>query len=347
MKSSLHVLICAPIMGRNLDPIRAVDSSLDVIDGNEAFIALQRARGDDDRKAIERADQELGALLEQADVLCMMYPMLEDAAARAPKLQWLHHTQAGVSNFWNCDVWRAPQITITSGRGHVRTTAIAEYVIAGALAFARTLHNAYGDKRTGRLDRRRYEPIRIEGATLGVIGLGGIGKEVARLARALGMRVLATRRSVTEIQYDVDGADVLLPAAELARLAAESDFIAVCTALTDETQGLLDAEFFAAATRRPVLINISRGEVVDEPALLAALGKGLLRGAVLDVYDGELAGKRPRPELLSHPDVVLTPHISGFGSTLDTRFMDLFCENLRRFVEGRPLINVVDRDRGY
>jgi phosphoglycerate dehydrogenase-like enzyme len=334
-------------MGRDLAPIRAIDRSINVYDGNAVFDAYNAARQGDDARAIEATGHAMRELLKEADVLCMMYPMVKDVVAFAPKLRWLHHTQAGVSNLWSSDVWNAHHITITSGRGHVRPTAIAEYCIAAGLTFARGLHDGYVDKRSGRLDRHHYEPFRIEGAVMGVVGLGGIGKEVARLSKALGMRVIATRRSVSVPQQDVDGADLLLPAVQLGQLAAESDVIVVATALTRETQRLLDHGFFSATTKRPVLVNISRGEVIDESAMLAALDGRRIRGAVLDVYDGELERKPPRSELLSHKDVVLTPHISGLGADEDASFMDLFCANLRRYVNGEPLLNVVDRARGY
>lgn len=334
-------------MGRDLDPIRAVDESVNVIDGNDAFIAYSRARAADDPAAIETATKELHGLLAQAEVLCMMYPMLKDAAAHAPRLRWLHHTQAGVSNLWPADVWKARKITITSGRGHVRPTAIAEYCIAGALAFARGLHEAYVDKQNGQLDPEHYEPRRVAGSTMGIIGFGGIGKEVARLSRALGMRVIGTRRSVAAPQQNIDGADLLLPPEQIHELAAESDFIAVCTALTTETKYFLDADFFSAMTRHPILINISRGEVIDEAALLAALERGALGGAVLDVYDGELERKPPRSGLMTARNLLLTPHISGIGSRSEPAFMKLFCENLHRFIKGEELLNVVDRERGY
>ncbi len=96
-----------------------------------------------------------------------------------------------------------------------------------------------------------------------------------------------------------------------------------------------------------MLANISRGEVIDEPAMLAALEQGKLRGAVLDVYDGELDRKPPRPELMSWPNIILTPHISTGGGGGEGAIMDLFCENLRRFIKNEPLLNVVDRERGY
>lgn len=347
MNSRLNVVVCAPIMGSDLDPVRNVDASVNVIDANAAFADYNRARQRNDTAAIESADGELRGLLAQADVLCIAFPMLKQVMPMAPNLRWLHHTQAGVSNLWSCDVWEAKEVALTSGRGHVRPTAMAEYCIASAMMFARSLHDGYLDKAGGRLDRSHYHPLRVEGSTMGVVGLGGIGSEVARLAKALGMRVVATRRSVTEAKQDVDGVDLLLPASELHKLAAESDFIAVCTQLTRETLKLLDADFFEATTKQPIVANISRGEVVDEEALLAALDSGKVRGAALDVFEGEMDGKAPRSELLSHPNIILTPHVSAAGATNDTLIMDSFCENLGRFVRGEPLHNLVDRERGY
>ncbi len=347
MSERLNVVVCAPIMGRDLSPIRSIDPSINVIDGNEIFAAYNEARQARDAAAIESTGRQMQNLLRQADVLCMMYPMLENAAALAPNLRWLHHTQAGVSNLWSSDVWTAETVLITSGRGHVRPTAIAEYCIAAVLNDARALHQAYADKRDGRLDRSHYRPTRAAGATMGIIGLGGIGGEVARLAKGLGMHVIATRRSVTAPVENYGYADVLLPAAALERLARESDFVAVCTALTAETRHLLDRRFFSALVKQPLIINISRGEVIDEAAMLAAIEAGQIRGAVLDVYEGELERQPPRPELFSTPSILLTPHISGFGDVRDSSFMDLFCENLRRYVIGEPLLNLVDRRRGY
>jgi phosphoglycerate dehydrogenase-like enzyme len=131
-------------------------------------------------------------------------------------------------------------------------------------------------------------------------------------------------------------------------MAAESDFLAVCAQLTAETAGMIDAGVFSALKPGAVLINVARGEEVDEDALIEALVGGDLRGAVLDVYDGELAGRRPRPELLAHPRVLLTPHISGRGDPSNWEpNRRLFADNLRRFLRGEPLLNVVDRQRGY
>jgi phosphoglycerate dehydrogenase-like enzyme len=183
---------------------------------------------------------------------------------------------------------------------------------------------------------------------VGIVGLGGIGQEVARLARAVGMRVVGTRRSVVATEADQYGADLVLPPSQQAYLAAQSDFVVICSQLTPETQGMIDARFLAAMRKGSVLINIARGEEIDEPALLDAVRSGHLRGALLDVYDGESAGSRPRPELLETPNIVLTPHVSGSGATAPAEPLKrLFAENLRRFLDGEPLLNLVDRIRGY
>lgn len=340
---TVNVLVMAPGLGRDLSYVAQVDQRVRVLDGNDAYLAeLCRQAGSE-----QPSQRGAGALLAQADVLLMGYPVLRSVVSRAPRLHWAHHTQAGVSNLWASDLWDSP-VLLTSTRANVSATAIAEFAIAGALYFARGLFDASVDKRVSALDRKHYQMLSLRQATMGVVGLGGIGKEVARLARALGMRVVATRRSVQAPQRDVDGADLLLPAAQLTDLAAQSDFVAVCAQLTRESDGLINRDVFAAMKPTAVLINIARGEVVDEDALLDALRSRRIRGAVLDVYRGELAGKPPPTELMAMPQVLLAPHISGLGST-DTASAarELFRENLRRYLDGKSLINVVDRARGY
>jgi phosphoglycerate dehydrogenase-like enzyme len=149
-------------------------------------------------------------------------------------------------------------------------------------------------------------------------------------------------------QSDAEGVDLLLPADQLAELAAASDFVAVCAQLTPATEKMIGAEVLAAMKPHAVLVNVARGEVIDEDALVDALQAGRIAGAVLDVYAGELAGRPPRRELVEFPQVVLTPHISGMGDPGgDEPVKRLFAENLRRYLEGQPLLNLVDRARGY
>jgi phosphoglycerate dehydrogenase-like enzyme len=290
---------------------------------------------------------ERDRLLAEADILLIGFPIPLRLIDRATSLQWAHQTQAGVSNLFESDLWTST-VTLTSSRGVVGVTAIAEYVMAGVFHFARGLDTGAGAEPTAALDRNRYRLMSVAGASMGIVGLGGIGKEVARLARAAGMHVVATRRSVTQPQTDAPGVDLLLPASRLLEVATQSDFLAVCAQLTSETVGLINKEVIASMKKDAVLINIARGEEVDEPALIDAVSSGHLRGALLDVYEGELAHRPPRQELLDLPQIILTPHISTRGDSAGTEPVKrLFAENLRRFLRGEPLLNLIDRTRGY
>jgi phosphoglycerate dehydrogenase-like enzyme len=338
----VNVAVMAPILGADLSYVTEVDARVRALDANQAT-GGSRHRPPGQVMAPGRVSD----LLAVADVLLVGYPVPGRLAGRAPRLAWAHHTQAGVSNLLGSDLWTSP-VTLTTSRGVVGATAIAEYVLAAASHFARGLQEATRQKRDGIFTTHGYELISLRGATMGILGLGGIGQEVARLSRAVGMRVIGTRRSAGAPATDTDGADLVLPADRILQVAAESDFLAVCSQLTPETRGLVGDRVFAAMKPGAVLINIARGEEVDEDALIAAVTAGRIRGAVLDVYDGELAGRPPRPELVGLPQILLTPHISARGDAgLAEPIRRLFADNLRRFLDGRPLRNVVDRDRGY
>jgi phosphoglycerate dehydrogenase-like enzyme len=329
----VSVAVMAPVLGADLSYVTGVDARVRALDANQAMR--------------DREPGRLSDVLAAADVLLVGYPVPDRLAGQAPRLAWAHHTQAGVSNLLGSDLWTSP-VTLTTSRGVVGATAIAEYVLAAASYFARGLQEGTRQKRDGLFTAEGYQLTSLRGATMGILGLGGIGQEVARLSRAAGLRVIGTRRSAAAPAADTDGADLVLPAGRILEVAAESDFLAVCSQLTPETRGLVSERVLAAMKPGAVLINIARGEEVDEDALIAAVTAGRIRGAVLDVYDGELAGRPPRPELLALPQILLTPHISTRGDAgLAEPIRVLFAENLRRFLDGLPLLNVVDRDRGY
>ncbi len=340
--NTVNVAVMAPILGADLSYVTDVDGRIRALDVNGAI-----GNGRHVLPGQVLAPEQVNDALAVADVLLVGYPVPDQLAGRAPRLTWAHHTQAGVSNLTGSDLWTSP-VTLTTSRGAVGATAIAEYVMAAASYFARGLQEGARQKREGIFTTDGYELTSLRGATMGVLGLGGIGQEVARLARLAGMRVIATRRSADAPATDTDGADLVLPADRILQVAAESDFLAVCSQLTPETRGMVGDRVFAAMKPGAVLINIARGEEVDEDALIAAITAGGIRGAVLDVYDGELAGRPPRAELIDLPQILLTPHISGRGDAgLTEPIRRLFAENLRRFLDDRPLLNVVDRDRGY
>jgi len=235
---------------------------------------------------------------------------------------------------------------VTTTRGGNNALPIAEYVLSTILLFAKSLPQAFRDQSRLAFDRRAYHPVLVQGKTLGIIGLGGIGSEVARLARAVGLRVLATRRSVSVAQQQTQGVDELLPPSALSSLLARSDFVAVCAQWTPETDKLLGATELRRMKPTAYLVNVARGELLDQSALITALREGWIAGAALDVYDGEFTGPPPE-ELWQLPNVLITPHTSGGTDVAVAKGLELFCENLRRYLAGQALLNVIDWQRGY
>ena len=286
--------------------------------------------------------EERDALLAEANVVVIGFPFPLDIRARAPKLKWVHQRPAGASNLRRGDLWDAG-VVVTSSRGRAHNLPIAEYVVAGLLHFAKGLHVAETERAERRFQASAYAPVQLAGKTVCVVGAGGIGREVGRLCAALGMRVVGTRRRPAP---PGDGFSEIRGADGLHDLLAESDYVAVCCQWTPETEHLIGRDAFAAIKDGAALVNIARGEIVDEEALVAALASGKLRGAALDVYTGEF-DHAPDPRLWSDPRVLLTPHISAAADVSSHRGAELFVANLRRYLAGEPLQNVIDWARGY
>src|SRR5262245_17398074 len=315
---TVNVLVLGAVGEQPLAQIAAVDPALQVVDARGVFEVEYAETWPAEtvrryvphtlvaQSATTRAERD--ALLAAAEIICLRFPFPLDLRARAPRLKWLHQTPAGASNLRMGDLWGSP-ITVTTSRGHNNTLPIAEYILAMMLLFAKSLPQAFHDQAARAFDRRAYRPILLQGKTLGVIGLGGIGSDAARLAKAVGMRVLATRRSVTTAQANTQGVDTLLPPTDLPMLLEQSDFVAVCAQWTPETDKLIGAPELRCMKKSAYLINVARGEQIDQTALITALREGWIAGAALDVYDGEFTGP-PTEELWSLPNVIITPHTS-------------------------------------
>ena len=255
--------------------------------------------------------------------------------AKAARLKWLQVMGAGVDWALVPELPSGVQVTRVPG---VFGPWMAEYVI-GWCSWVTQRMRVYRDAQRQRRWLDHVLPDRLLGKTLTIVGLGDIGRDIARVAGALGMRVIG----VTRRGRPVREAARVYPVGALNRALSEADFVAVLLPLTDDTRGIIGAGALAAMKPTAWLINIARGAVVDEPALLAALEKQRIAGAVLDVFDRE-----PLPP--SHPlwkmdNVVVTPHISG-PSTPD-EIAPVFNDNLARYLAGRPLRYVVDRSLGY
>lgn len=287
-------------------------------------------------EALARADEAHG--------VDSFYATPEFVAA-APNLAWVQIKSAGVDRYIDAaHLGRNAALVLTNLRA-VSGPVIADHVFALLLTMTRDLPVHVANRATGTWDRAGsdvFEPVGLAGRTLLVVGLGGIGSEVAKRARGFGMTVLATRRSeaprpdYVDEQGTADRLDAFLPRA---------DVVVLCVPLTDETMSLMNADRFELLPDGAYLVNIARGKVVDTDALIAALDGGRLAGAGLDVTDPEpLPADHP---LWSYPNVVVTPHVAGRAELTWTRLEIMYAENLRRFAVGEPLYNVIDRDAGY
>ncbi|HUC12780.1 MAG TPA: D-2-hydroxyacid dehydrogenase [Stellaceae bacterium] len=284
-------------------------------------------------------------LLAAAEIVLGGWPYPLDLRARAPQLRWFHQRPAGASNLRLGDLWGS-DVIVTTSRGAGSTLAIAEYAVASILYFAKRFDRIALDRDTGGFDHRPYRSLLLDGKTACVVGAGGIGQDVGRLCAGLGMRVIGTRRTPPS--------GVLLPAgfaeiggpADLDRFLAQSDFVVICCQWTPETDRLFNTERFSAMKPESVLINVARGEIVDEDALVEALQRRHLRGVALDVYVGEFEHPPPA-RLWSDPRVLITPHVSGASDENRHGGIDIFCDNLRAYLDRRPLRNVIDWQRGY
>jgi phosphoglycerate dehydrogenase-like enzyme len=271
--------------------------------------------------------------------------------ARAPRLSWVHSATSGVERALT-PASRERRLIVTNARG-VFSRPIAEYVLMMILAVSRRLPQLLELQR-----ERTWQPLEgaeLRDVTIGIVGLGSIGRSVAALAKSFGCRVVAVRRhsgdstprsseddgpNVTDEQLDRVGGPETLP-----ELLAESDFIVLAAPLTPETEDLINAETLAMVKPGAWLITVARGRLIDERALLRALRDSHLGGAVLDTFRDE-----PLPPMSSFydlPNVIVTPHTAWSSGRVLDRSVELFCDNLRRFATGEPLLNVVDPDAGY
>jgi phosphoglycerate dehydrogenase-like enzyme len=272
--------------------------------------------------------------------------------ARAPSLRWVHSATAGVERVLTPSS-RSRGLVITNARG-VFSRPIAEYVMLMILAVARRLPQLLELQA-----ERTWQPLEsreLRDVTVGIVGLGSMGRAVGALATAFGCRVMATRRRPEAGHHATDGAgdepflgtlmlDRVLPPERLPELLAESDFVVLAAPLTSDTAGLIGDAAIAQMKPGAWVINVARGELVDERALVRALRDGRLGGAVLDTFREEPLS--PSSPLYDLSNVILTPHTSWSSTRVLDRSVELFCENLRRYADGRPLLNVVDPNAGY
>jgi phosphoglycerate dehydrogenase-like enzyme len=342
MPDTLHVLVTMPFTDAQLDRIRAVSP----------------------RVVVDRADAAT-ADYSRTHVLYAGAPPQD--LGRAPALRWVQVHMAGVNSLFDHPLYTQSALPITTSSG-VHAATIAEYTITALLALAHRVPRMEEWRRKGGWppDLERWPlfvPSEIRGAALGIIGYGSIGRELARIAKtAFGMSILACKRNPAQRMddgYALPGTgdpegrlpDAWFPPEKLADMLARADAVVMAAPLTRDTEGMMGAREFAAMKPSAYFINVGRGATVDEDALSRALAERRIAGAAVDVFAQE-----PPPsghplyavnEAPGAPLVIVSPHVSGFLPSYDDKCTDLFAENVRRFLAGAPLLNLVDRARGY
>ena len=303
---------------------------------------LRRIREEAPKVKIVQADesQDLAADLKQAEVVVGWKGEVEKAcAAEDSSIKWIQAWGAGIDRM-PLDMLAQKGISLTTASG-VHPHPVSETALAMMLAFTRNLHVSIRHQ----AERRWEHPsgmTEMHGKTIGIVGVGAIGEEIARMAKAFGMTTLGIRRSgepveVIDRMYDGTGLDTVL---------AESDIVVAIMPLTDETHHMFGREQFAQMKSSAIFINVSRGATVDTEALMDALRSGDIAGAGLDVFEQEpLPAEHPLWELAN---VIITPHNGGATDQYEQRVLDIFLQNLASYLKDeKPSINLVDTKRQY
>ena len=339
MTAPIEVLITLPISDDLLNQLRGVSPRLK--------FTVSKAR---------KTDEVSDEVWSQVEVLYtnQVIPTPE----QAPLLRWIQFHWAGIDHVIDAPILNKPEVVATTLSG-AAASKLAEYAVMMMLALGHRLPELMANQRKAEWPRDRWErftPQELSESTVGIIGYGSIGRQIARLLHTFGATVLATKRDpmhpedtgyIPDGQGDPSGDLVrrLYPPQAIRSMFKECDFVVITVPLTSETRKLIGAEQLAALKPSAFLIDISRGGIIDQAALVSALKDNRIAGAALDVFPEEpLPSDHPLWKL---PNVIITPHISGNTPYYDQRAVALFAENIQRYLEGLPLHNQLNRQRGY
>lgn len=257
-----------------------------------------------------------------------------------PNMRWGQQTGAGANWLFDMPEVADSDLIITNASG-VHAIPISEHIMALMLSLSRKIHTYVKSQAMHKWDRRG-RLIELEGSTMGLVGVGEIGKKTAEKGAAFSMRVLGLRRNPERSDPNVDR---MYGPGDLNKMLPECDWVVITTALTSETKGMIGEAEFRAMKESAYIINIARGPIIQEDMLVKALQEGWIAGAGLDVFEQEPLP--PDSPLWEMNNVVITPHIAGATPFYVDRLIEIFTENLRRYQAGEPLMNVVDKKLGY
>lgn len=330
-ESTVNVLVMAQIGEECLSLIRSVSPGVRVQDVSD----LSRA----DYLGNPAAREQLDARLADAEVI-FAFRLPRNVISRAPRLKWIQVMSAGVDRFLDRELIQSP--VMLSNVSGIHATPISEFVLTLMLMFVKQSPRCFEIKQKKQWER--FTPSVLRNKTVGILGLGSIGREVARLSKAFGMRVIATRRSARRVTR-ARNVDVLLPREHLHQLLADSDFVVIALPYTAETDRLIGETELRAMKPTAYIINIGRGNIIQEEVLVRALSENWIAGAGLDVFATEPLPADSR--LWELPNVIYSPHIAGGMEDYNLHATEVFCENLRRYLSGKRPRTLVSKKRGY
>ncbi|MBI5877263.1 MAG: D-2-hydroxyacid dehydrogenase [Chloroflexi bacterium] len=342
MSEPLTIVIATPLEAVHVAQIRAVDPRIRVLHDPELLPTPRYHAdhtGDPNWKRTPEQEQRFLAMLAQADVMFDFdRTHLRDLRSIAPRMRWVQSTSAGIGQMIKrAGLDQAGMIFTTSSGVHARP--LADFCLMAMLMFAKNYQWMERDKQAKHWER--YCGEELTGQTLAIVGLGRVGQTVARHGKRMDMRVVGMKRT----SGSVSNVDRVYAQSELHAMLAEADFLVLIAPHTAETEGLIGERELAVMKPSAVLINIARGTLVDEEALVRALREQRLAGAALDVFRQE-----PPPQespLWAMPNVIVSPHSASTVRQENARITDLFCDNLRRFLSNEPLRNVLDTEKLY
>jgi phosphoglycerate dehydrogenase-like enzyme len=327
----VNVVATIKLDSKAVRQITDVSQSIKLIDAADP--AQREQEGD------PAARRQMDAILADAEVI-YGFRLPGNVITRSPKLKWIQVMAAGVDKYLTDEILQS-RVTVTNVSG-IHATTIGEFVLGLMLIFIKRSNLCFELKQ-----QKRWQPFNtgiLRGKTVGIVGLGNIGREVARLSKSFGMNVLATRRSAREGQRCRD-VDSLYSPEHMEDLLARSDFVVLTLPLTAHTYHIIGEAQLRSMSPTSYLINIARGNIVDEEALIRALEEKWIAGAGLDVFAEEpLPSESPLWEL---PNVIFSPHVAGGMENYIERTNVVFCENLERYLNKRKLFNVVNKKHGY
>ena len=343
----VRILIASYLEPHHVDRIRAVNPRLEVV-YEPHLLPRPRYAADHVGQTLQRPEEDERrwvSLLAEAEVLFDFdRTHLEDLPVRAPLLSWIQATSAGIGQFVarHRYVERMPETVFTTARG-VHAIPLAEYTLMSILMFRRRVPEMLADQRERRW--QRFASTDLTERSLAVLGMGSIGREVARVASSFGMRTVGVKRTVPGVEPASLHLDALYAFDELHAALRDAEHLVLSAPHTPETEGLVGAAELALLAPGAIVVNVARGALIDESALVDALESGHVGGAALDVFQEEPLS--PDSVFWTMPNVLVCSHSAGTSDRENERITDIFCENLRRYLAGERLLNVLDKDRMY